>query len=59
MVKAMVTYNGHQNSNLTINAIWSIVYVDNMLIIYGLHIVHVYQTILYIYIYIYIYIYSN
>jgi hypothetical protein len=49
MVKAMVSYNGHHDSKLITNAIWSIVYVDNMLIIYGLHIVHVYQTILYIY----------
>jgi hypothetical protein len=49
-------FNDHHDSNLIINAIWLVVYVDNMLIMYGLHIVRVYQT---IYIYIYIYSYSN
>jgi hypothetical protein len=41
MVKAMMFYNENQGSNVIGNALWSMVYVEYMFIIYKLYIVHV------------------
>jgi hypothetical protein len=44
MVKAMMFYNENQGSNVIGNALWSMVYVEYMFIIYKLYIVHVIKS---------------
>jgi hypothetical protein len=41
MVKATMSYSENQGSNFIGNALWSMVYVEYMLNIYKLYIVHV------------------
>lgn len=41
MVKAMMSYSENQSSNFIGNALWSMVYVEYMFIIYKLYIVNV------------------